>query len=80
MNTLPGQVPFAASFEQDHAAPEFRKILPYKICAGVSLQCHGSYVQHTVTFPLQQLIQLFFQENLTNAQMSLNSIAFICDP
>lgn len=68
--TLPRHVASAASFKQDHTPPELDKVLSDKTHAGVSLQRHGSDVQHTVTFPLQQLIQLLFQENLTGTNLN----------
>lgn len=77
--TLPGQVASAASFKQGHTPPELPKVLSDETHAGVSLQRHGSHVQHTVTLPFQQLVQLLFQENLTQTHKSkLNGIYFLC--
>lgn len=67
---LPGHVASAASFQQDHAAPEFVKVISDEEHASGSLQRNGSDVHQTVSFPLQQLIQLLFQEDLTHRDAS----------
>lgn len=69
MATLPGQVASATSFKHSQKALEFDEVLSDEARARVSLQRHGSEVQHTVTLALQQLIQLLFQKNLKNTQI-----------
>lgn len=66
MGMLPGQVASATSFKHSQKALEFDEVLSDEARARVSLQRHGSEVQHTVTLALQQLIQLLFQKNLTH--------------
>lgn len=66
MGTLPGQVASATSFKHSQKALEFDEVLSDEARARVSLQRHGSEVQHTVTLALQQLIQFLFQKNLTH--------------
>lgn len=69
--TLPGQVASAASLKQGHTMLKFDEALSDKIGANVLLQSHGGYVQDTVPLPLQQVIQLLFQENLTHIRQHL---------
>lgn len=62
---LPGQVASAAGLKQSHAVLKLDEALSDKEGANVLLQSYGGYVQHAVALPLQQVIQLLFQENLT---------------
>lgn len=67
MSGVPRDVAFAAGFQRDDAPAELDKVLPDEKHAGVSLQRHGGDVQQAVALPLQQLVQLLFQEDLRGA-------------
>lgn len=77
MGTLPGQVASATSFKHSQKALEFDEVLSDEARARVSLQRHGSEVQHTVTLALQQLIQLLFQKNLTHTHTQIKTHLFL---
>lgn len=64
MNGVPHDVAFAASFQGNDPPAELDKILPDEKHAGVSLQRHGGDVQQAVALPLQQLVEVLFQEDL----------------
>lgn len=65
--TLPGRVASASGLQHHDAPPELDEVLAHEAGARVSLERHGGDVQQTVTLPLQQLVQLLLQEDLTHA-------------
>lgn len=65
MSDAPHDEALAVSFQGDDPPAELDKVLPDEKHAGVSLQRHGGDVQQAVALPLQQLVELLFQEDLT---------------